>query len=117
MPGSFVKPTASTADTFTLQWEIDKPINLTQVPIGYIYSDDGNNNIIAPVDTYRINLVNPTPMDIDSALIGAAIPLIQAGGFVHDKTNDEHTTLHGIISRYANNRSISLKTRNNRRKL
>jgi hypothetical protein len=55
-------------------------------------------------------------METDDALMGAAIPLIQAGGFVHDRTNDEHTTLHGIISRYADNRSISLKTRNKTRK-
>jgi hypothetical protein len=55
-----------------------------------------------PINSYRINHINSRQMqDIDTTIMGATLPLIQAGGFVYDAVKGSHTTIHDIFNEHA----------------
>ena len=39
--------------------------------------------------------------DIDTTIMGAALPLTQAGGFVYDAVKGSHTTINDIFDEHA----------------
>ena len=83
-----------------LSWKWKLQSNLPSNHLWYS-SNPATTGNVAPINTYRINHINPQQMqDVDTTLMAATVPLIQAGGFVHDSVKNEGTTINDIFNKH-----------------
>ena len=106
--GSVINYTDISPNIPMIQWILDKPIDMTKVNMSWIYTINASNTGIAPIDTYRINHLSCTEYDYEDTLTMFTVPLVQAGGFVHDTVNKEYTSFKGIMDKYVK-RNVNIK--------
>jgi hypothetical protein len=84
------------------KWRLQTDTVKTGLPATHsFYSINPSESIIAPIDIYRINHIKSQKMpDTDTTLMGATVPLIQAGGFVYNAVSGGHTSINDIFNRY-----------------
>ena len=86
-------------------WVLDSAIDLTQVQLSWLISTGSP----CPANTYRINHILPTTYtDADSALMGVAMPLSQAGGVVYNKMSGGYSSFYEMVQRYGKPKRMSV---------